>query len=72
MGGSFRPRSSPCTMMSPPIMRVEVPQEVCHTYSCLPSRLRYLMSKPFAKFCPRLCEVPICSARPSSIMASIV
>ena len=29
------------------------------------------MSNAFAKFCPRLCDVPACSARPSPISASI-
>ena len=33
-GGSTRPLSSPCAMISAPIRRVETPHEVAHTYSC--------------------------------------
>jgi hypothetical protein len=35
------------------------------------SRAWNWMSNAFAKFCPRLCDVPACSARPSPISASI-
>ena len=41
LGGSLRPRSSPWTMISPPIIRVEVPQDVCQGYFSLLSLSRY-------------------------------
>ena len=52
--------------------RVETPQLVCQTYSCLPSLLWNFTSKALPKFWPRSCEVPACSALPSCIMASMV
>ena len=36
-GGSRRPLSSPCTMIRPPIIRVEVPQEVVQACSTVPA-----------------------------------
>ena len=71
-GGSTRPLSSPWAMISAPIRRVETPQEVAHTYSCLPSLPVNCTSKDLAKFCPRKCEVPACRAFPSCIIASMV
>jgi hypothetical protein len=70
-GGMITPSSSPCVMTSPPIMRVEVPQDVVQANCSTPCASRYLISEDFAKFCPRKCEVPACSALPSCIMASI-
>src|SRR5437899_934688 len=37
LGGPTRPLSSECVMISPPISRVETPQEVFHTYSRPPA-----------------------------------
>ena len=59
-------------MMRAPIKRVETPHEVAHTYSGLFSLFRKVTSKLLAKFCPRKWEVPLCSALPSCIMASMV
>jgi hypothetical protein len=42
-GRQFQARSSPCTMMMPPIMRVDSPM-VVHANSCSLFLLRYLMS----------------------------
>ena len=71
-GGSTSPLLSEWAMMSAPISRVETPHDVAHTYSSLPSLLTYCTSKALAKFCPRKCDVPLCSALPSCISASIV
>ena len=40
LGGSTSPLSSPCTIITPPIILVEVPHDVVWQYSSLPSRLR--------------------------------
>jgi hypothetical protein len=58
-------------MMTPPTRRVETPHDVPHTCCTVLSRAWKVMSKALAKFCPRLCDVPACSARPSPISASI-
>ena len=65
------PLSSPCVMMTPPIIRVETPHEVVHACCSDLSRPWNRISNAFAKFCPRSCDVPACSARPSPISASI-
>ena len=52
------PASSPCTMISAPISRVEAPQEVFHTWSRSPDAVWKVTSKARAKFCPRLWLVP--------------
>ena len=59
-------------MISAPIRRVETPQEVAHTYSSLFSLFTNWTSNAFAKFCPKKCEVPLCNALPSCIIASMV
>ena len=59
-------------MIRPPIIRVEVPQDVVQQCSTAPAADEYVMSNAFAKFCPSSCEVPICSALVSRIMASTV
>ncbi len=58
-------------MMTPPMRRVETPHDVVHANCSALSRPWKRISKALAKFCPRLCEVPACSARPSPISASI-
>ena len=70
--GRTRPLSSEWLMMSAPIRRVDTPHEVAHTSSCWPSLLVKVTSKALAKFCPRKCDVPLCSALPSCIRASMV
>src|SRR5207249_11555446 len=70
LGGHTRPLSSECVITSPPIMRVETPQEVFHTYSRPPAAVWYCTLNAFAKFWPRLCDVPDCSALLSCISAS--
>src|SRR5258708_1061865 len=70
-GGRTSPWSSPCTMMMAPITRVDRPHDVVQQCCNWPFWSRYLTSKACAKFCPRKCEVPDCSAFPSPIMASI-
>ena len=57
-------------MTTAPIVRVVMPHEVVQTYWRWPSSPWNWMSKAFAKFCPRLCEVHIWSALPSCIIAS--
>ena len=57
-GGSTRPSSSACAMISVPMSRVLTPQLVVQAYSFLPSRERYWMPDALAKFCPRKCDVP--------------
>ena len=71
LGGSTKPSSSECAMISAPIRRVLTPHEVPHTYSSLPSLLANLTSNALAKFCPRKCDVPACNALPSCIRASM-
>ena len=70
-GGRIRPLSSPCVMITPPIRRVVMPQDVCQAYCSDLSRAWNLMSNTFEKFWPSMCDVPACSARPSPISASI-
>ena len=72
MGGTMKPASSECVMMRPPMRRVDTPQDVCHTWCCLPSRPWKVMSNALAKFCPRLWLVPACSAFLSCIIASML
>mmetsp|Transcript_8522 Transcript_8522/g.13023 ORF Transcript_8522/g.13023 Transcript_8522/m.13023 type:complete len:333 (-) Transcript_8522:169-1167(-) len=71
-GGSTRPASSECVMTSAPSSRVLTPQEVAHTSSRPPSAVWKNTSKARAKFWPRKCEVPLCSAQPFCIRASMV
>ena len=71
-GGSTSPLSSECAMMSAPMRRVLTPHDVAQTYSGLFSLLRKVTSNDLAKFCPRKCDVPLWSAFPSCIMASMV
>ena len=70
-GGRISPLSSPWVMMTPPMRRVVIPQDVCHPYCTVLSRPWNVMSNTLAKFCPRLWDVPACRARPSPISASI-
>ena len=58
-------------MISAPTRRVDTPQEVAQTWSRPPSLVWKVTSKALAKFCPRLCEVPACSALRSCIMPSM-
>jgi hypothetical protein len=67
----MRPLSSPCVITTAPMSRVVIPHDVPQMYWSVLSRAWNLMSNAFAKFCPRLCDVPACSARPSPISASI-
>ena len=48
-----------------------MPHDVPQMYWSDLSRAWNLMSNALAKFWPRLCDVPACSARPSPISASI-
>src|SRR3990172_11275561 len=70
-GGQIRPLSSECVITSPPISRVDTPHDVLHTYSQSPVVVWYRTSNAFAKFFPRLCDVPAWSARVSCIRASM-
>ena len=58
-------------MITPPIRRVETPQDVVHACCSVLSRPWNWISNALAKFCPRSWDVPACSARPSPISASI-
>mmetsp|Transcript_9139 Transcript_9139/g.26677 ORF Transcript_9139/g.26677 Transcript_9139/m.26677 type:complete len:309 (+) Transcript_9139:454-1380(+) len=71
-GGSTRPLSSACVMTSAPMSRVLTPQLVAQTISRLPSLFWNCTSKALAKFWPRKCEVPLCSAQPFCMSASMV
>ena len=51
-GGTRSPASSPCAMMSPPIMRVLDPQDVVQQVCAAPLASEYVMLKARAKFCP--------------------
>jgi hypothetical protein len=51
-------------------MRVETPQLVFHANACSPCSFWNFRSNALAKFWPRLCEVPACSALLSCIIAS--
>ena len=57
-------------MINPPIIRVETPHEVFHTYSSPPAAVWYCTLNARAKFWPRLWEVPAWSALLSCISAS--
>ena len=70
-GGITSPLSSLCVMISPPISRVLTPQLVAQAYSSLFCSLVNFTSNALAKFCPRKCDVPACSALPSCIIASM-
>ena len=59
-------------MISPPIMRVDTPQEVVHAIALAPSAPWKEMSNALAKFWPSSWLVPICNALPSRIIASTV
>ena len=69
-GGTCRPLSSPCVITNPPTRRVETPQLVFQANSVPPASVWNFRSKTFAKFCPRLCEVPTWSPLLSCIIAS--
>ena len=49
-GGTTKPRSSECAMISAPTSRVETPHEVAHTYSSVLSRVWNWTSNALAKF----------------------
>mmetsp|Transcript_2186 Transcript_2186/g.8302 ORF Transcript_2186/g.8302 Transcript_2186/m.8302 type:complete len:265 (+) Transcript_2186:95-889(+) len=57
-GGSRSPASSPCVMMTPPMRRVETPQEDWYTCLVSPFSSRKVVSNALEKFWPRLCDVP--------------
>ena len=59
-------------MISPPTIRVDVPQEVCQAYSRCELGARNSIPNALAKFCPSSCEVPICRALPSPVISSSV
>mmetsp|Transcript_95751 Transcript_95751/g.239924 ORF Transcript_95751/g.239924 Transcript_95751/m.239924 type:complete len:201 (-) Transcript_95751:1073-1675(-) len=52
-GGSTRPSSSECTMMTAPMRRVDTPQDEAQTYSEVCSSDTYFTSKALAKFWPK-------------------
>ena len=58
-------------MITPPIRRVETPQLVVLQKSSAPASSWNLMFWASAKWVPRKCEVPACSALPSCIIASM-
>ncbi len=58
-------------MTRPPISRVDVPHDVCHTYSGSPRSFWNLTSNALPKFWPRSWLVPACSALPSCMYASM-
>ena len=70
-GGKLTPLSSPWAITRAPIRRVLTPHDVDQTCSQVPSLVWYLTSNAFAKFCPRLWDVPPCSAFLSCISASM-
>src|SRR6266581_1649975 len=70
LGGATRPLSSECVITNPPIIRVETPHDVLHTYSRPPAAVWYCTLNALAKFWPRLCDVPAWSALLSCISAS--
>ena len=70
-GGRIKPLSSPCVMITPPMSLVDTPHDVVHACCTALSRPWNWISNALAKFWPRLCDVPACSARPSPISASI-
>ena len=63
---------SPWVMMMPPMMRVDMPQEVCMGYFCLLSLSVKVMSNCFAKPSPKKWLVPDWRAFLSCIMHSMV
>ena len=69
-GGQTSPLSSECVITKPPTMRVDTPHDVFHANAVSPFSSWNLRSNALAKFCPRLCEVPACSALLSCIIAS--
>mmetsp|Transcript_3309 Transcript_3309/g.11425 ORF Transcript_3309/g.11425 Transcript_3309/m.11425 type:complete len:270 (-) Transcript_3309:556-1365(-) len=71
-GGSTRPASSEWVMTSAPSSRVDTPQDVAQTSSRFASLFWNWTSKARAKFCPRKCDVPLWSAQPLGIKASMV
>ena len=71
-GGKASPLSSLCVMMSAPIRRVLTPQLVAQAYWRSFCSSMKVTSKAFPKFCPRKWLVPLCSAFPSCIIASMV
>lgn len=54
----LRALSSPCTMIMTPMVRVDRPQEFCHTSCLLRSSASKSMPNIFEKFCPRQWLVP--------------
>ncbi len=52
-GGRTRPLSSPCVMITPPIMRVLIPQDVVWACVSLPASSWYWISNALAKLVPR-------------------
>ena len=71
-GGTRRPSSSPWTMITPPIIRVDTPQlVVLRQFELAARRSGSGCSARCAKLVPRKCQVPAWSALPSCIIASI-
>ncbi len=60
-GGRRRPPSSPCVMMTPPIMRVLMPKLLWCGCRSEPDSSRNCVSKARAKLSPRLWLVPACA-----------
>ncbi len=71
-GGRRRPASSPWDMISAPMVRVDMPQDVVQACCTVLSASLKVMSKPLAKFWPRLWLVAICRALPSRMRPSWV
>ena len=71
-GGTSRPASSPCPMISPPTIRVDEPHDVVQANSRSPDGSRKSIPNARAKFCPSSWLVASCRALPSPIMASQV
>ena len=71
-GGSTRPLLSPWVMMMAPMMRLDMPQDVWNGYWKLLSRAVYLISNARENPSPKKWLVPLCSALPSCMSASMV
>jgi hypothetical protein len=65
------PSSSAWVMIIEPTRRVDTPHDVVHACCSTPLSSRNWMPEAFAKFWPRKCEVPACSALRSCIIASM-
>ena len=71
-GGNTKPLSSPWVMMIAPMIRVDIPHEVSNGYCRVLSRPVYCTLNAREKPSPKKWLVPLCSALPSCIIASMV